>query len=357
MAKGAGTLPLTGGKTSSDPAQIPCDHKWRDLKPVFDDMIGADEVRVSLIRYTYSKHRVSTLQFEFQGEDMVDTLRQWFYLEKLKPTENPDATKVPSVIYTARPPDEESASKTAGDLEMFRSDARLYIRFFRELVADAVPVWGELNKPKLQTMDSWALSWKSHETERWVVVPSADAKDNDSKDEEHPNWHPNADGAAGRGKGERPIRTEPIEFYLQVDDELRELLKRKMGETGVCEAPPLTIHFNLDRPRSLSDERGVLANPEELEQAAKELKFLLSMTRVKLKITVQGQTDSSGPRLHNKKLSERRAEWVIDRLRKNPLGLDLTNVKPSGSGEENAPQNQRLSPAHRIVVIRVTPDK
>src|SRR5262249_21085694 len=128
------------------------------------------------------------------------------------------------------------------------------------------------------------------------------------------------------------------------------------GQAGVCEVSPLKVHFNLDRPRSLSDDKAVLADPDELEQAAQELKRILDTAKVKLRFTVYGQTDYSGSQSHNKSLSHRRAEWFLDRLRKHPVGLNLKNAKVIGYGAALAPHQPRLSPADRVAVIVVEPD-
>jgi outer membrane protein OmpA-like peptidoglycan-associated protein len=306
---------------------------------LIDDLLNAKAVLLDLNRLSYPTHRTSTLGIDFQAKTGKDKERNWEYSEALKPTGNPQALKWPSVNFSSAPPaSNRQPSTSPAVLERFRNEGLRHLRLFREVVGEVDPAWWSKHQTELQKMERWLASWKTFEVERWAVVPGEPEK------------------SSGDNREAPPTKTETLTVSLAVDETLARKIKEKLGQPGTCEVSPLTVHFNLGRPYSLADEQGVLPNPEEVEAAARELKRIIETARVKLRFTVRGQTDSSGSKSHNVRLSHRRAQWLLDRLRKHPLGLNLKNARVEGYGESLAPRNPRVSPADRIATILVEPD-
>jgi hypothetical protein len=309
------------------------------LRDLIDDLLNAKAVLLDLSRLTYPLHRNAGLGIEFQGKAGHDKLRQWNYSERLNPIGSPQAVKRPSTVFLSTPPELEQPSKSQADLERFRAEALRHLKLFREVVAEVDPEWWRKHQGGLQTMERWVRSWTSFETERWPEVPG----------EGGPEL------STGEGRRAPPKYSENLSVSLFVDETFLKKLRQKFGQPGVCEVSPMTVHFNLDRPRSLSDDRGVLPDPAEVDRAAEELKRIIDTARVKLRFTVRGRTDSSGSTSRNDALSVRRAQWLLDRLRRHPLGLNLRNAKVIGDGERLAIPRPEVNPAERIAVITVEP--
>jgi outer membrane protein OmpA-like peptidoglycan-associated protein len=90
-----------------------------------------------------------------------------------------------------------------------------------------------------------------------------------------------------------------------------------------------------------------------LAQSESELQNLVSFLKNnnKLKIEIQGHTDSSGNPEANQKLSERRAKSVVDHLVKN--GITINRLKFGGYGDK-VPIANNETPEGRMLNRRTT---
>jgi hypothetical protein len=222
---------------------IPCSNEWSDLGPLIENLLNAKAANLVLYRETYLGYRISTLTVTFLGKgEKEEIVRSWSYYENLRPSRRERATTIPSIIFQESPdfrakPMNET-SKSNYDLELFRKNAMDHIRLFREVVGTVQPEWLQRFRNDLQTMARWIASWNNYETERWVVSP------------------------------DDPIqKRETKTIDLTLDEPSVRIIKKRIGRPGNCEVRPITIHFNLDRPKMLSEEEGVLLNPEEFENS------------------------------------------------------------------------------------------
>ena len=105
-------------------------------------------------------------------------------------------------------------------------------------------------------------------------------------------------------------------------------------------------------PISWSDEeKRIMPRPYELESVAKHIEILKNAGAI-ARLVVRGYASAEGSLKHNKKLSEVRAKWVIDKL-KTHFRLNFEpeiQVVVAGCGERFSKQN---TPKDRVVVIEV----
>jgi hypothetical protein len=121
-----------------------------------------------------------------------------------------------------------------------------------------------------------------------------------------------------------------------------------------CKIPfdPISIYFKFNEPKNEiykeSNKERVLNDPSSLESAVEKLNKL-KCTKKPINIKVMGYTDNIGTKNYNKKLSYRRAAWVIDCLKKK--GASISNATTFACGiSPTAPLGER-SKAHRVVII------
>ncbi|MCP5195917.1 MAG: OmpA family protein [Gammaproteobacteria bacterium] len=335
LAQGGGSSSPLKSQADLPSTKIPCGHRWNDLKDLIDELLNAKEVVLDLSRLTYSRQRLSTLGIDFQKRNGSDRLRHWNYGETLQPL---PTSKWPSVFFLSAHPESRKASTSLADLESFRKEADRHLRLFRDVVSEIAPEWWKKHQASLKIMERWVASWQGFERAKCVLEPG----------EPEPSMK--------EGRHAPPNSTETLNFSLSIDEDFIKKLKEKLGQSEICEVHPLKVHFNFDRPYSLADEHGVLPYPAEVETAAQALKKIISTAKVKLQFTISGQTDSAGSRSYNETLSQRRAKWLLKRLKNHPLGLDLKNVKIIGHGETLARPKPAFNPAERIAVISVQPE-
>jgi outer membrane protein OmpA-like peptidoglycan-associated protein len=138
-----------------------------------------------------------------------------------------------------------------------------------------------------------------------------------------------------------PVVTQPIivEEVAQAPTEptLEDLEARNISALENDQLPAIYVDFG---------------STELNEAALNELKALVTALNAfpDAQITIQGHTDSIGPRAFNQKLSERRAARVyqylvdngIDKARLSTVGFGLDNPVADNETEEGRSQNRRI---------------
>jgi len=143
-------------------------------------------------------------------------------------------------------------------------------------------------------------------------LPEADASPSPSAgDSSSPEaTDPPSDGETADGEAAEPEDEEPKR------EPTRE--EREQAQEDLVEIPNIT--FVTDSARLTKDGRAVVREAAEVLEEHPEVE-----------VRIEGHTDSVGTRSHNQRLSERRAEEVVDRLVK--LGVDRDRLTSKGFGE------------------------
>jgi outer membrane protein OmpA-like peptidoglycan-associated protein len=118
---------------------------------------------------------------------------------------------------------------------------------------------------------------------------------------------PSSDGESGEAEGDEPERNPTRE-------------EREQAQEDLVEIPNIT--FVTDSAELTEDGRRVVRNAAEVLQEHPEVE-----------VRIEGHTDSRGTRVDNWRLSERRADEVLDRL--VGLGVDEDRLTAKGYGESD----------------------
>ncbi|MCP5048557.1 MAG: hypothetical protein GY940_15415 [bacterium] len=114
---------------------------------------------------------------------------------------------------------------------------------------------------------------------------------------------------------------------------------------------PIRVHFQYNQPETLEQLEGVVSEPVEIERVVKQINHVHRYADGAVRLSLHGFTDRSGNKAHNEELSERRARWLLDRLRERIRPLPFNSIETEGFGEEKATSPDDRSPDDRYVKV------
>jgi hypothetical protein len=240
-------------------------------------------------------------------------------------TQHPDPNALPLVRFRQQAPDQpdrDEPSESFQKLEALRQDARLHVRLFTEVVAKALPEWGTENADQLRQMTEWTAGWPADF--RFARFPTV------------------AD--------EKPRLTQHS-FTLDVDDtEITKRLKKWLSAPDTCASPRIRVHFKHAQPKTATQADGVLEDPAELDKALVALAQVRDQAIGPLELVITGAADKSDDAARNVKLSERRALWVLERVKH----LGFAKAQTVAVGETRAGDGPDEELADRWVEMTVS---
>lgn len=366
--------------------------RWCDISDHIKELLNAELMQITVfikertdLPPSLEKYEVGEFQFLLQGERKKET-------RELQPKKKEKAPKEDMQVSEFREVKEKRFKQS-------QEEALHHYRLFAEVVKEASKkkyeaAIEEVDKARFEEIKKWIESWT-------VPFPSRKLTLGESQKVNgpitlglecpicHNKWNLRiASPQATRAKfGKRQRKcpnsscqklVEPsvtdlswadgyvTSAVLEISDELTNSIKRKMEEQ--YQVSPLVVHFNLDKPKPgqtlKTTEKEALKDPDQLNQVAEELaKHLQTLEKcgVTSHLIFRGYADSSASCLYNERLSERRVEWLIEKLGKrlrSRFNLELGQVTRHACGkffaDDKRPAKDRWKDRAVIIELDVT---